>query len=232
MPHQTGADHDWRDSSGKRLADYPRPSLAVDTALLTVRAEADTWRLAVLQVRLDPPKGRASWALPGTFVHPGETLADAVRRCLRTKAGVTGQSPSQLHVFDRPDRDPRGWVVSAAHLDVARWDQIEPMRDPTRTRLADASRPGRLPYDHAEIVARAVTQLRAEYAQSPDPRGLLPQPFTMRQLRHLHRAVTGVSLQADTFRRQMLPQLIEAPGNSRGQRGRPAQLYQTATGPT
>lgn len=227
MTHRTGADHHWRDSSGKRLVDYPRPSLAVDTALLTVRPVADSWRLAVLQVRLDAPSGRATWALPGTFVHPGETLADAVRRCLSTKAAVTGQSPSQLHVFDRPDRDPRGWVVSVAHLDVARWDQIEPMRDPTRTRLANASRPGRLPYDHGEIIARAVTQMRAEYAQTPDPRSLLPQPFTMRQLLRLHRAVAGVPFQADTFRRQMLPHLTVAPGSTRGQRGRPAQLYRT-----
>jgi ADP-ribose pyrophosphatase YjhB (NUDIX family) len=226
MTHQKSSDHDWRDPSGKRLADYPHPSLAVDTALLTVRPEADSWRLAVLQVRLDSPRGRASWALPGTFVHPGETLADAVRRCLRTKAKVTGQSPSQLHLFDRPDRDPRGWVVSAAHFDVARWDQIAPMLDPSRTRLADASRPGRLPYDHSEIVARAVTQIRAEYAQVPDPRGLLPEQFTIRQLRQLHEVVAGIPLQADTFRRQMLPHLVKASGNTRGKRGRPAQLYQ------
>ncbi len=229
MTHRTNSSNDWRDPSGRRLADYPRPSLAVDTALLTLQAHADSWRLTVLQVRLDPARGRASWALPGTFVHPGETMADAVGRSLRTKAGVTGQSPSQLHVFDRPDRDPRGWVVSVAHVDVARWDQIQPMRDPRRTRLIDVARPGRLPYDHADIVARAVTQIRDEYTRTPDPRRLLPEPFTMRQLRLVHRAVADVPLQADTFRRQMLPHLVEAPGDTRGQRGRPAQLYQRAT---
>ena len=54
-----------RDSSGKTLADYPRPSVAVDTAVLTV---APGGILQVLQVR-DATKKRDAWALPGTFLH-------------------------------------------------------------------------------------------------------------------------------------------------------------------
>ena len=58
------------------------------------------------------------FALPGTFVHEREHLHDAVLRSLRHKAGITGREPEQLKVFDDPDRDPRGWVVTVAHLDV------------------------------------------------------------------------------------------------------------------
>ena len=42
------------------------------------------------------------WALPGTFLHEGETLAEAVDRSLRDKANVRGLHPRQLHVFDDP----------------------------------------------------------------------------------------------------------------------------------
>ena len=53
----------------------------------------------------------------------GETLADAVKRSLRDKAGVRGLQPRQLHVFDDPDRDDRGWVLSVAHVDVVQPEQ-------------------------------------------------------------------------------------------------------------
>src|SRR6478735_1713941 len=107
-----------RDSSGRALADYPRPSVAVDTALLTLDADLG---LAVLEVRR--PSG-TGWALPGTFLHEGETLADAVDRSLRIKANVRGLQPRQLHVFDDPDRDDRGWVLSVAHVEVVRPEQL------------------------------------------------------------------------------------------------------------
>ena len=80
------ADTEYRDPSGKRLADYPHPSVAVDTAVMTVV----DGELSVLQVR-DAVDG--DWRLPGTFVHEGERLADSVLRSLREKAGVEGLAP-------------------------------------------------------------------------------------------------------------------------------------------
>ena len=96
----------YRDAAGKTLTDYPRPSVAVDTAVLTVPDGADT--VHVLLVRRAGSHEKGAWALPGTFLHDGETLADAVLRSLRDKAGVQGLAPRQLHVFDDPaPRRPR-----------------------------------------------------------------------------------------------------------------------------
>lgn len=57
--------NDYRDSSGRRLTDYPRPSVAVDTAVLTLDERLG---LVVLQVRRENRRG---WGLPGTFLHEG-----------------------------------------------------------------------------------------------------------------------------------------------------------------
>jgi ADP-ribose pyrophosphatase YjhB (NUDIX family) len=207
-----------RDSSGRTLADYPRPSVAVDTALLTLDADLG---LAVLEVRRPGGKG---WALPGTFVHEGETLADAVDRSLREKANVRGLRPRQLRVFDDPRRDDRGWVMSVAHIDVVRPEQLA-------SRLADATRlvpvhsPGRLPYDHADIIRLAVEHIRVRYADRPDPNGLLGEQFTLRELRLAHEAVAGHALQRDTFRRAMEPHLLATGTATTGTRGRPAEVF-------
>src|SRR3712207_6727177 len=64
----------YRDSWGKRLVDYPRPSVAVDTAVLTV-PDADP-RLSVLLVRRAGESRTEEWALPGTFLHEGETRSE------------------------------------------------------------------------------------------------------------------------------------------------------------
>jgi hypothetical protein len=140
------------------------------------------------------------------------------------KAGVRGLRPRQLHVFDDPKRDDRGWVLSVAHLAVVRSERIS-SRLPDRTRLVPTSNPGRLPYGHGGIVARAVDDLRPRYAVSPDPDGLLGRAFTLRDLRMAHQAVAGKPLQRDWFRRAMEPQLEPTGELATGVRGRPAELF-------
>ena len=187
--------------------------------MLTV--DADGAELLVLQVRRNDDTG---WALPGTFLHPGERLADAVERSLRMKSGVRGLRPRQLHVFDAPDRDDRGWVLSVAHLAVVAPARLA-SRFPDRTRLVPASRPGRLPHDHASIVARAVQDMRTRYAATPDPDGLLGPSFSLRDLRRAHEAVAGEPLQRDRFRRFMEPLLQPTGEVAAGARGRPAETF-------
>ncbi len=209
----------YRDRSGRRLEDYPRPSVAVDVALLTV-LPADEPTLGVLQVRGE----RRGWALPGTFLHPGERLVDAALRCLTDKAGVSGMHPRQLHVFDDPDRDDRGWVLSAAHVDACPVDRLAD-RTPDSTRLVPVSSAGRLPFGHGSIIELAVDDLRRRYARDPDPAGLLGRPFTLRELRVVHQAVAGRDLQRDTFRRSVEDGLVPTGSMSEGLRGRPAELF-------
>jgi 8-oxo-dGTP diphosphatase len=215
----------YRDGAGKTLNDYPRPSVAVDAALLTVAPGEEC--LSVLQVqRAEGPDGNppAGWGLPGTFLHDGELLLDAVQRCLREKAGVDGTRPRQLHVFDKPNRDDRGWVLSVAHMDVVRPELLSG-RIEEKTRIVPADDLGILPYDHTEIIRQAVQTVRASYELAPDPERLLAEPFTILQLRLLHEAVVGRPFQRDTFRRLMEPQLVGTGRTTAGARGRPAELF-------
>jgi 8-oxo-dGTP diphosphatase len=215
----------YRDGAGRALADYPRPSVAVDAALLTVVPGEEC--LSVLQVqRAEGPDGNppAGWGLPGTFLHEGELLLDAVQRCLREKAGVDGTRPRQLHVFDKPDRDDRGWVLSVAHMDVVRPELLSG-RIEDKTRIVPADALGILPYDHTAIIRQAVQTVRASYELAPDPERLLAEPFTILQLRLMHEAVVGRPFQRDTFRRLMEPQLVGTGRTTAGARGRPAELF-------
>jgi ADP-ribose pyrophosphatase YjhB (NUDIX family) len=214
-----------RDSSGKTLADYPRPSVAVDTAVLTV---APGGTLEVLLVRPDGARRKDAWALPGTFLREGERLADAVRRSLEQKAGLREtRTPRQLHVFDDPGRDDRGRVLSVAHVVVLPWDVVAAVVEarPDDVCLRPVTDVGRLRFDHPEIIEQAVDQIRADHRERPDPERLLAEPFTLPQLRRVHEAVAGRALQPDSFRRRMTPHLRDTGETQEGTVGRPAVLY-------
>lgn len=210
-------------STDTKVHDYPRPTVAVDTALLTWDSERGL--LVVEMARDDIGK----WALPGAFLRKGETLADAVERCLRQKLGVEGIRPRQLYVFDDPHRDDRDWVLSVAHVTVVRPDQLHSLGSGSaaQTRLAPVDRPGELAWDHPEIVRLAKKDIRDRYETDPDPERLLGNRFTMRELRLVHEAVAGERLQRDKFRRTMEPRLVGTGVTQEhtGTRGRPAEWF-------
>lgn len=213
------------DAPRASLLNYPRPSVAVDTAVLTVAGGS----LCVLLVRRGESHQHGKWALPGSVLRERERLADAVLRSLREKAGISGRVPRQLHVFDDPARDDRGWVLSVAHVDVVPLAALEEAVKTDGVRLASVTGEPELitglPYGHAEMVAKAVEWLRVAYAEAPDPGALLDEPFTLKELRDLHEVVAGTTLMRDTFRRFMEPQLAGTGQMSDGTRGRPSRLW-------
>lgn len=208
----------YRDSSGKTLAEYEHPSTAVDTALLTVADRR-------LQVVLADSDGELR--LPGTFLHVGEVLADAVRRSLADKVGIVDVQPEQLHVFDELGRDDRGWVLSVAHVAVVRAERL-PRAGTFQLTPVDAL--PRLKYDHGEIIKKAVVRLRAAYDRSADPQGLLLEEFTLLELQHVHEAVAGKGLSKDVFRRRVIreDQVVPVGRTSVGTIGKPARIFRRA----
>ena len=119
--------------------------------------------------------GDPAWSLPGTFLHESERLADG-RRPLPRRQGRHQRSRTRQPAHGSSttrDRDARGWVLSVAHLAAV------PYADLSKRSLAaarprppgPASRPGPLPYDHADIVTAAVSELRRLYRRTPTPCG-------------------------------------------------------------
>jgi ADP-ribose pyrophosphatase YjhB (NUDIX family) len=227
-----------RDRSNRTLADYPRPSVAVDTAVLVV--DVRNAALGVVQhQRADGGVHGGEWALPGTFLHQGETLADAVLRSLSEKVGLRGTRPQQLHVFDDPERDDRGWVLSVAHAVLLLAEDVDPvLASRGDLRVVSVEDAVGQPFGHDEIVRLAVDRVRQDYALQPDPVRLLGETFTLKGLQALHDAVaprpgpgeTRPSI--DTFRRYMVGRgLIRPTGElapkelRSGGMGKPAELY-------
>ncbi|WP_324506020.1 NUDIX domain-containing protein [Reyranella sp.] len=223
------------------LSDFARPSVAVDLVLLTI----DAGRLSVLAIRRDDAVSEA-WALPGGFVHIQESLDDTVSRLLREKARLPDAFVEQLYTFGRPDRDPRGRVISVAYYALVHAERLRGCLEGSRNLalgqvrlsanqkcasvlLSDGTME-RLAFDHDEILATAVRRLRGKLDYSAVGLELLPKLFTLRQLQEVHEAILGEPLAKPAFRRKILDRgWLKATGKlETGAAFRPAELYRRA----
>jgi 8-oxo-dGTP diphosphatase len=224
-------------------ADFDRPSVTVDVALLSVIDD----ELRVLLVRRKDHPHRGRWSLPGGFVRMDESLDRAATRVLREKAGLRGVFVEQLYTFGAPSRDPRTRVISVAYyalVDAARFrvradaagavctaHVVVPWEGETGgpVSVVDAADDAklRLAFDHADVLGMAVKRLRGKLDYTPIGFQLLPADFTLRRLQQVHETILDRPLNKDSFRRRMLATgLLEATGEHESEVGhRPAELY-------
>ena len=136
-----------------------RPWVTVDV-IVVVPDAAGGGRFRVLLIRRRNPPFEGRWAIPGGFVEPGETLEAAARRELQEETGLEPRRLEQLRAFGAPGRDPRGWVISIAHLalvdagEAAAW-QPRAASDADDVAWFDLDEPPPLAFDHQEILAHA-----------------------------------------------------------------------------
>lgn len=226
---------------------FPRPSVAVDVVLLTVRDGA-LW--ALLGRRSDHPH-RGRWALPGSFLRLDESLDSAAVRVLRSKAGLSDVFTEQLYTFGAPDRDPRTRVISVAYyalVEPAALERAVAAREDADLLLARLAVPWAgetggpagalddrgaalpLAFDHADILGTTVKRIRGKLDYAPIGFELLPDAFSLRDLRLVHEAILSRALNKDSFRRRILDRGLVVPTGERaaGVGHRPPELYRFA----
>lgn len=173
------------------------------------------------------------WALPGGFLNMDESLDRCVRRELQEETGLDLAYLEQLYTFGRPDRDPRGRVISVAYWGIVRPDQVtvKGQDDAKEARWFDVDRLPELAFDHAEILDMAVKRLRGKLRWCPVGVWLLPEEFTLSELRTVYEVILGKEIDKGNFRRKVLAHTqvggcLASTGAHRQQAaGRPAAVY-------
>lgn len=206
--------------------DLPKLTLAVDLVILTIHED----RLKVALVRRGIPPFLGAFALPGGFVLDDESVLDAARRELVEEAGLVVESAhlEQLATFGEPDRDPRGRVVSVAHLALT--PSPGPLvagSDAAEAAWFDVANLPPLAFDHAEILAVGLERARAKLEYTTIATKFCAPQFTMRELRAVYETAWGQGLDPRNFSRKVLgsPGFVVECGTRSGGRGRPAALY-------
>lgn len=204
---------------------YPRAALTVDGVVFGF--DAGELKVLLIQRALEPFKGK--WALPGGFVRVDETLDDAARRELTEETGLSNVFLEQLYTFGAVKRDPRERVVSVAYYALVKLSDhdAKAATDAANAQWFPVSQLPKLAFDHAEIVAMALTRLQGKVQYQPIGFELLPPKFTLSELQHLYEAILGAELDKRNFRKKVLGFALLVPLNETQMAGRhrPAQLF-------
>jgi 8-oxo-dGTP diphosphatase len=225
-------------SQGSLPAVFQQAFLTVDLVIFTI-LDADL-KVLLIQRREAPFAG--GWALPGGFLRsgeagaPGEDIEQAARREL---AEETGLAPGriflrQLGAYGRPDRDPRGRVLSIAHYALLRPD-LAPFAaaggdaaNATWHSLVELDRL-ELAFDHRDMINDAHRRLVEALGAGNIAFELVPPTFTIPELRAVYDVITSKAHDPGNFRRKVQAMVedgtIEPAPGKRITGGKPAAVY-------
>ena len=255
------------------IENYERPSVTTDIAVFALRYEENenyrlnsSKKLSILLIKRGEYPFKGMWALPGGFLRKGETVEECAVREIFEETSVKPLSLISAGVFSKPDRDPRGWIISNAFASVsgkaeknpeagddaadAQWSDVTFERtDESMYRLKlvyedtellsvlserktsfgkiffEADEKSMLAFDHAEIIASSLAELRQRAKNFDVIFDFLPEKFTLTELQSVQEAITNISVTPANFRRKISGYVSETDEYTQGDGHRPARLY-------
>ncbi|MGN0678027.1 MAG: radical SAM protein [Oscillospiraceae bacterium] len=258
--------------SAYNINNYDRPSVAADIAAFAIRTnDEDNYRkdssakLSLLLIKRGEHPFMNKWALPGGFLRPDETIEECALREITEETNVTPSAILPVGVFSKPNRDPRGRIISNAFASIITEENVKAMGgdDAIDAKWFDVSfecedgayiltltngdtvltarlyekdrkfgevryeidQSGDLAFDHAAIIAAALTKLRSSIGDFDIIFDFLPEKFTLASLQQVMETVAGISVLPANFRRKVSGYVEETNDYIAGAGHRPAQLF-------
>lgn len=160
-------------------------------------------KLLLFKRRVEPFRGK--WSLVGSFVRLQENVQDAAMRVLEESTGLQDVFMEELGVFGTTDRDPGARVISLGHYALIRInEQNSAILSDNQAQWFDFEDLPELILDHTEMVEAALDKLRRKARYRPIGFELLPEKFTLPQLRRFYESIYGRELDRRNFRKKIL----------------------------
>ena len=180
---------------------HPQHYVAVDCVILGYQDEEI--KLLLYPRSFEPYKGK--WSLLGGFVQDNESADNAAARILKQTTGLEQIFLEQVASFSVPNRDPEARVISLAYYALIRID----LHDEERVKENGAywisiSKLPNLIFDHQEMFEKALIKLQQKAGYSLIGTELLPEMFTLIQLRKLYEALFQREFDPGNFRKKIL----------------------------
>lgn len=160
-------------------------------------------KLLVFNRKIEPSIGELS--LVGGWVNDDESVEDAARNVLLRITGLSDIFMEQVHVFSNINRDPGGRVISVAFyalIPIYRHDR-ELVEKHGAQWISIKNLP-KLIFDHEIMVEKALEKVRIKASYELIGKELLPEKFTILQLRQLYNAIFMKKFDPGNFRKKVL----------------------------
>lgn len=180
---------------------YPQHYVAVDCVILGYQDEEI--KLLLYPRSFEPYKG--NWSLLGGFVQDNESADEAAARILKQTTGLEEIFLEQVASFSEPNRDPEARVISLAYYALIRIDlhDEEKVKENGAYWISIKNLPN-LIFDHQEMFEKALVKLQQKAGYSLCGSELLPEMFTLIQLRKLYEAIFQHEFDPGNFRKKIL----------------------------
>ena len=129
---------------------FKHTRLTTDVVALT--KHKNKYHILLIKRKNTPWKNR--WALPGGFIEKNETLKLAAKRELYEETLVSITKLHALKPFDKPNRDPRGHIISIPHVGLTKYQEPNAGDDALNAKWVPLSKIPKLITDHNQIVWR------------------------------------------------------------------------------
>ncbi|MCP4125004.1 MAG: NUDIX hydrolase [Bacteroidetes bacterium] len=161
------------------------------------------------------------YALPGDLIYDNEGLDMAAMRVLKELTGLKNIFLEQFNSFGDPDRlsseedkkwlnkvraHPNARVITIAYFSLVNMNDYVPKAASfaSSAQWIPIDTVGKLPFDHNQILEKALHRLNQSLKSRPVGFNLLPQKFTLAQLQQLYEVILNKNLDKRNFRRKIL----------------------------
>lgn len=227
------------------LPTYEKPSVTVDNVILGW--QEDQVKLLLIRRKANPFRGQ--YALPGGFIDKNEDTLAAVIREVKEEVGIQLNSDcvEQLKTIATPNRDPRTWVITVAHLTYlpdmsqiqvvasddakeAEWVSLTVTKEGVIKLFGKKGQIylNELAFDHEEIIKEAVTRIKNRLNYAPTILKILGSTFTLTEARKVYSNFLGRSLEEldnSNFRKTHGKFFEELGFETKPIKGRPKKIY-------
>ena len=181
--------------------EHPRHYVAVDCVVFGY--DEGELKLLLYPRSFEPSKG--NWSLPGGFVQDTESSDQAAARVLKKTTGLGDVFMEQVAAFTDPGREQAARVISLAYYALVRLDKYDEnhLKEHGASWCALTNMP-QLIFDHGKMVEQALAKLQYKAGIQLVGVELLPEMFTLTQLRRLYEAILQRELDPGNFRKKIL----------------------------
>jgi len=180
---------------------HPKQYVAVDCSIFGY--EEGDLKLLLYPRGFEPARGK--WSLMGGFVQHNESLEEAARRILLQTTGLHDIFLEQSGAFSKPDRDPGARVISVTFVALIRIDIHD--KELVRENGAQWWPVTKLPpliFDHEAMIRNGLGLLQQKAGINLVGKELLPELFTLMQLKNLYEAIFQRTFDPGNFRKKVL----------------------------
>lgn len=215
-----------------KASEFDQMLFSIDPVIFTIKDN----RLHVLMVQRNNFPFKGAWALPGGRVDKqvADTIEEAVRLKLLDKTGLDHAYFEQVMTDGGKSMDPRGWSITTVYLALVRYEDVTFAENKTGETVAwhPVDQLDKLPsiaFWHQKLIKASLTRLRDKITYTDLPTNLMPEMFTIRQLRMAYEAILNIEITRQAFVKRANHLINEGllidTGQTLEDGGRPAKLF-------